>query len=148
MFQPKKYLEYLYQDLGSFYFKTPRNNQLYLDIQNSVIQAFNAKLMRTKNQAFDTFQKFICYAKQQLKKKLKYLRTNFEGEFTNQAFEEYTAKEGIKEEPSASYMPEQNGKAKYLNYILISLVHLILSTMHLPKTLWDELIKIITYLKN
>ncbi len=52
--------------------------------------------MRTKGQAFDIFQKFICRTERQSGKKLKHLRTDFEGEFANQAFEEYTAKEGIK----------------------------------------------------
>lgn len=52
--------------------------------------------MRTKGQAFNIFQKFICQAKCQLKKKLKYLPTNFEGEFANQTFEKYIAKENIK----------------------------------------------------
>lgn len=52
--------------------------------------------MRTKGQAFEIFQKFICRAERQSGKKLKHLRTNFGGEFTNQAFEEYTAKKGIK----------------------------------------------------
>ena len=52
--------------------------------------------MRTKSQAFDTFQKFICQAEYQLGKKLKHLRINFEEKFANKAFEEYTAKEGVK----------------------------------------------------
>ena len=54
----------------------------------------------------------------------------------------------MKWEPSAPYTPEQNGKAKRLNYTLMSLVRSILSAMHLPKTLWDELIRTVVYLKN
>ncbi len=49
---------------------------------------------------------------------------------------------------SVPYTPEQNGKAERLNYTLMSLVRSILSTMHLPKTLWDELIRTVAYLKN
>lgn len=55
-----------------------------------------AEPMRTKCQIFNTFQKFICRVELQLEKKLKYLCSNFGGEFANQAFEKYTAKEGIK----------------------------------------------------
>ena len=104
--------------------------------------------MRTKGQAFDTLQKFICRAKRQSGKIVKPLRTDFGGEFANRAFEEYTAKECIKWEPSAPYTPEQNGKAELVNYTLMSPVRSILSAMHLPKTLWDELIKTVAYLKN
>ncbi len=104
--------------------------------------------MTTKGQTFDTFQRFIRQAKHQSGKKLKHLRTDFGEKFANQVFEEYKAKDGIKWEPSAYYTPEQNGKAKRLNNTLMSTVHLILSAMHLPKTLWDELIKTVAYLKN
>ena len=91
--------------------------------------------MRTKSQAFYTFQKFICQAERQSRKKLKHLRTDFGGEFANHAFEEYTSKEDVKWEPSAPYTPEQNGKAERLNYTLMSSVCSILSAIHLPKTL-------------
>ena len=104
--------------------------------------------MRTKGQTFDIFLNFIRQAKRQSGKKLKHLHIDFGGEFANQTFEEYAAKEGVKWEPSALYSPEQNGKAECLNYILMSLVCSILAAMHLPKMLWDELIKTVAYLKN
>ena len=62
--------------------------------------------MRTKEQTFDIFLKFICQAERQLRKKLKHLYTDFGGEFANQAFEEYVAREGVKWEPSAPYTSE------------------------------------------
>ena len=148
MSQPTEYLDYLHCNLGGPYSTTQRGNQFYLSIQDGTTRACYAKSMRTKSQTFETFQKFICQVECQSEKKLKYLYTDFGGEFANQAFEKYTAKQGIKQEPSALYILEQNGKAKCLNYTLISLVHLILSAMHLPKTLQDELIKTISYLKN
>lgn len=43
---------------------------------------------------------------------------------------------------------DQNNKAKYLNYTIMFLVCLIVSTMYLPKILLDKLIKIVTYFKN
>lgn len=51
-------------------------------------------------------------------------------------------------EPSTSYTPEQNGKAKHLIDTLIFFVCLILLAIYLPKIIWDELIKTVTYLKN
>lgn len=43
---------------------------------------------------------------------------------------------------------KQNVKAKRFNYTLMFLVCSILVAMHLPKILWNELIKTIAYLKN
>ncbi len=148
MSHPTEYLDYLHCDLGGPYFTTRRGNRFYLGIRDGATGACHAEPMRTKGQAFDTFQKFIPQAERQSGKKLKHLRTDFGGEFANQAFEEDTAKEGIKWEPSAPYTPEQNGKAERLNYTFMAPVCSILSAMHLPKTLWDELIKTVAYLKN
>ncbi len=146
--QPKQYFDYLYCDLGGPYSTTRRGNRFYLGIRDGATRVCYTEPMRTKGQAFDTLQKFICRAKRQSGKIVKPLRTDFGGEFANRAFEEYTAKECIKWEPSAPYTPEQNGKAELVNYTLMSPVRSILSAMHLPKTLWDELIKTIAYLKN
>ena len=146
--QPKEYLEYLHCNLGGSYPTTQRDNWFYLGIWDGARGTCYIEPMRTKSQIFDTFQKFICRAKRQSEKKLKHLRTNFGREFANQAFKKYTAKEGVKWEPSAPYTPEQNGLAKCLNYTLMFLVRSILSAMHLPKTLWDKLIKTVAYLKN
>ena len=62
--------------------------------------------MKTKSQAFDIFQKFICQEKRQSEKKLKHLYTDFGEEFAYQVFEEYTAKEGVKWKLSTPYIPK------------------------------------------
>ena len=148
MLQPGEYLDYIHCDLGGSYPITRRGNRFYFGVRDGATGAYYAEPMRTKSQTFDIFQKFIRQAERQSGKKLKHLRTDFGGEFANKAFEEYTSKEGVKWEPSAPYTPEQNGKAERLNYTLISSVRSILADMHLPKTLWDELIKTVAYLKN
>ena len=133
--QPKEYLEYLHCDLGGRYPTIQRGNQFYLGIRDGAIGACYAELIRTKKQAFDKFAKLICRIKRQSGKKLKNLYTDFGGKFANQAFKEYTAKEGVNWEPSAPYTHNLNGKAVRLNYLLMSLVSSILSSMHLSKTL-------------
>ena len=147
MSQPTKYLDYLHCDFGGPYPIT-RSNRFYLNIRNGATGAYYAEPIRTKSQTFDTFQKFIRQAECQSDKKLKHLRTDFGGEFANRAFEEYTSKEAVKWEPSAPYNIKQNGKAECLNYTLMSSVWSILLAMHLPRTLWDELIKTVVYLEN
>ncbi len=104
--------------------------------------------MKPKSQTFDIFQKFIRQAERQSGKKLKHLHTDFGGKFANKMFEEYTSKESVKWEPGATYTQEQNRKAERLNYTLMSSVRSILADMHLPKTLWDDLIKTSASLKN
>lgn len=148
MSQPSKYADYLYCDLGNSYPTTWRGNRFYFGIRDGAIGAYYAKPMRTKSQAFDRFQRFTCQAKRQSRKKLKNLCNDFDREFTNHVFEKYTAEKGIKQKTSAPYTPEPNGKEEGLNDTLMSLVEFILAAIHLPKTLWNELVKTFAYLKN
>ncbi len=104
--------------------------------------------MRVKGQAFDIFQKFIRQAERQSENKLKRLRTDFRGKFANKAFEEFTAKEGIKWEPSAIYTLEQKRKAERMNYTLMSLVRSSLAAIYQSKMLLDEQMQTAAYLKN
>lgn len=78
-----KYFKYLHCNLGGPYFTIERGNQFYLSIWDSATGAYYAKSMKTKNQTFDTFQKFICQVKRQSRKKFKHLYTNFGEEFAN-----------------------------------------------------------------
>ncbi len=57
--QPNQYLEYLNYDLDGPYFTTQRGNRFYFAIRDSATIACYVKPIRTKGQAFDTFQKFI-----------------------------------------------------------------------------------------
>ncbi len=91
--------------------------------------------MRTKSQTFDTLQKLIHQPERQSDKKLKHLRTDFDGKFANHALEEYIFKEGVKWELSGPYTLEQNGKADCLNHTLMSSVQSILTAIHLSRTL-------------
>ena len=122
MLQSSTYLDYIYCDLDNSYFTIKKRNQFYFGVREGATGAYYAELMRTKNQAFDTFQKFICQAEHQSKKKLKYLRTDFGKKFVNKTFEKYTSKEGVKWESNVLYTPEQNRKTKRLNYTLMSSV--------------------------
>lgn len=59
MSQSSEYLDYLYYNLGAPYPTTWRGNQFYLGICDSTSGACYTELMKTKDQIFDTFQRFI-----------------------------------------------------------------------------------------
>lgn len=83
-------------DFDSFYSTTQTSHQFYLGILNRVIETYITKLLKTKSEIFDIFQKFICQVESQSGKKFKYLYINFDKKFVNQAFEKYIAKKTVK----------------------------------------------------
>ncbi len=88
MLHPSEYLDYIHCDLGGHYPTTRKGNRFYHGVRDGATGAYYAEPMKTKSQTFDTFQKFIRQGERQSGKKLKHLRTDFEGEFANKAFEE------------------------------------------------------------
>ena len=92
--------------------------------------------------------KFVTWAQNYSRNKLKRYHTDYGGEFDNELFKTWCEENGFQWEPSAPYSPEQNGKAERLNYTLMSSVPSILSTMKLPKSLWLEILKTVAYLQN
>lgn len=104
--------------------------------------------MRHKSQAFKKFVKFVTWAQNQSGNKLIRYHTDFRREFDNKLFKIWCQGNGVQWEPNASYSPKQNKKAERLNYTLLFLVRSILSIMKFLKSLWLEIIKTVTYLKN
>ncbi len=82
-----EYLDYIPCDLGGLHPTNKRSNQFDLGFWDDITGVYYAEPMKTKNQIFDMFQKFICQEEGQSEKKLKYLHTDFGGEFANKTFE-------------------------------------------------------------
>ncbi len=71
--------------------------------------------MRHKSQAFEKFLEFIYWAENQSGKKLKTYFTDGGREFDSEDPQSWCLERGVQWELSASYTPEQNGKAEKLN---------------------------------
>ena len=91
--------------------------------------------MRHKSQAFEKFLELISWAENQSGKKLKRNRRDGGGEFNNKTFKSWCLDRGVQWDPSAPYIPEQNGKADRLNCTWMSFTNSIIAEMRLPKSL-------------
>ncbi len=128
-------MELLDSDLGGPLPSTKYGYILYISFYDDATGTYYVKSLRHKSQAFDEFLKFVTWAQTQSGNKLKRYRTDFGGEFDNQSFKIWCEENGVQWEPSVPYCPEQNGKAEKLNYILMSSVRTILSTIKHLKSL-------------
>lgn len=105
-------------------------------------------LLKTKGQTFEYFRQFKVWIEKQTEKKIKQLRADGGGEYISDEFQNFLKKEGIQWDPRAPYTPEQNGKAEQQNYTLMVSVRSVLKAKKLPKSLWGEVLRTSTYLKN
>lgn len=80
--------------------------------------------------------------------KTKRIRVDNGGEFTSNAFKEWTKSKGIKIEYTMPYTPQQNGKAERMNLTLMNRVRTKFAETQLPKHLWGVAIQASAYELN
>jgi hypothetical protein len=75
--------------------------------------------LRNKSEVFDRFKEFKAFVENQTKKRIKVLRTDNDGEFCRNKFEEFCKKCGIERHKTTPYTPQQNGVAERMNMTLM-----------------------------
>ena len=71
--------------------------------------------LKTRDEVFNRFKEFKALVENLTGKRIKVLRSDNGGEYTNKEFTGFCATEGIRREWAAPYNPEQNGVAERKN---------------------------------
>ncbi|PWA42899.1 Copia-like retrotransposon [Artemisia annua] len=80
-------------------------------------------LLRSKDEAFDSFKVFKAEVENQLGKRIKILRSDRGGEYFTRKFDAFCEENGIKHERTSPYTPQQNGLAERKNRTLVEMVN-------------------------
>ncbi|GKC16783.1 retrovirus-related pol polyprotein from transposon TNT 1-94 [Tanacetum coccineum] len=84
-------------------------------------------LLRSKDEAFDSFKIYKAEVENQLRKKIKILQSDRGGEYFTREFDTLCEENGIKHERTSPYTPQQNGLAERKNQTLIEMVNCMLN---------------------
>ena len=76
------------------------------------------------------------------------LRSDRGGEYTSKAMTEYLLSQGIAQQLTTAYSPEQNGVAERMNRTLCEAARAMLFNAKLPKQYWAEAVSTAAYIKN
>ncbi|CAM8944159.1 unnamed protein product [Rhodiola kirilowii] len=142
-------LEYVHSDLwGPAQVSTVGGRNYFL----SLIDQFSRKvwvcLLKTKEEAFDSFKNWKTMVENQTDLKLKCLRTDNGLEFCNKAFNEFCTESGIKRHLTVPYTPQQNGTAERMNRTLLEKARCMLISAGLKPSMWGEAVITASYLIN
>ena len=74
--------------------------------------------IKAKLDVFEAFKNFKAYAENKSKRKIKILRDDKGGEYTSEAFLDYTTQCGIERQHTVGATPQQNGVAERANRVL------------------------------
>ena len=105
-------------------------------------------LLRSKDQVFETFQKFHAMVERETSRRLKCLRSDNGGEYTSHMFRDYCVKHGIRHEKTVPGTPQHNGVAERMNRTIMEKVRCMLMTAKLSKQFWGEAVRTACYLIN
>ncbi|GJW43256.1 putative reverse transcriptase domain-containing protein [Tanacetum coccineum] len=95
-------------------------------------------LLKSKDQAFETFKIYKAEVENQRDKKIQILRSDRGGEYFSSEFSFYCESHGLIHQRIAPYTPQQNGVAERKNKVLQDMINAMLVSANLPKNLWGE----------
>nr|GFA44301.1 hypothetical protein [Tanacetum cinerariifolium] len=92
-------------------------------------------LLKSKDQAFETFKFYKAEVENQKGKKIQILRSDSGGEHFSTEFSSYYESQGLIHQRTAPYKPQQNGVAKRKNKVLEDMINTMLISANLLKNL-------------
>jgi hypothetical protein len=105
-------------------------------------------LLKTKDEALNYFKAYNAEVENQLKRKIKRLRSDRGGEYFSSKFSEFCVEHGIIHERTPPYSPQSKGIAERKNHTLTNLVNAMLETTGLSKEWWGEAILTTCHILN
>lgn len=104
--------------------------------------------LKTKDEVFDQFREFKALVENAIGKKIKVLRSDNDGEYTDKGFTYFCAKEGIKREWTTPYNPQQNGVVERKKRTIVEATKAMMHNQDLPRFLWAEACNTTMYIQN
>ena len=105
-------------------------------------------MLHKKSEAIKKFEQYVELVKTQFGKKPKILRSDRGGKFTGKILKDFLANQGIIQQLTAPYSPQQNGVAERKNRTLVEMAKCMLIDAGLNECYWGEAINTANYLQN
>ena len=107
-----------------------------------------AYFIKHKSDVYECFKSFNVKIKTKFGHSVKVLHTDGGTEYLSNEFKSYLSKEGIEHEVTASYTPQQNGRAERDNRTIVESARSMLHQSGAPKYLWAEAVNTAIYILN
>lgn len=105
-------------------------------------------LMRNKSEVYEKLVQYVERMKTQLKMVPKVIRSDRAAEYLSEKVKHYLEGEGIQQQCTVGFAPEQNGVSERLNRTLMEAARSMLCESGLPKSLWGEAVNTAAYVLN
>lgn len=148
-YRAKRKLELIHGDLcGPVSPPTPSGNRYFMLLVDDYSKVMWVYLLKSKDEAFQTFKNFRKLVENETGEKLKTFRTDRGGEFLSNQFTMYCKETGLHRHYTSPYSPQQNGVVERRNRTVLEMVRCNLKTMEMPNVLWGEAVSHSVYVLN
>ena len=96
--------------------------------------------LQEKSKTFSVFKSFKAKVEKEACMPIKILRSDREGEYNSQEFENFCEEHGIKRKLIAAYTLQQNGILERKNRTIVNMVWCLLKSSGVQKTYWLEVV--------
>ena len=104
--------------------------------------------LKKKSEVLTYFKEYCNLVIRQHDLPIQALRSDNGGEYGSSAFESFCKDEGIKQQFTVPYTPQQNGVSERKNRTLVGAARAMLLTAGLPKNYWEEAVATACYVQN
>ena len=145
----KAVMDLVHSDLcGPMRTTTPGGRRYFLTLIDDHSRYTTVYILQKKSQTFDAIEDYVRKMKTQFNKPPKVLRSDQGGEYNGSRLVLFLKHEGIQQQFTAAYSPQQNGVAERKNRSLMEMARCMLLEASLPNRYWGEAINTANYLQN
>lgn len=127
---------------------TPGGNRYIMTVIDDCSRFCVVYLLQRKSQAAEKIQEYIDMVRTQFGKVPKVIRSDGGGEYTGESMKAVLRRNGVVQQLTAPYCPQQNGKAERKNRSLIEMTRCLLSEAGLDQKYWGEAVCTANYILN
>ncbi|GJR58703.1 zinc finger, CCHC-type containing protein [Tanacetum coccineum] len=117
---------------------TRGGNRYFITFIDDCFRYTYVYLLKSKDQAFETFKIYKAEVKNQKGKKIQILRSDRGGEYFSTKFSSYSKSQGLIHQRTTPYTPQHDGVAERKNKVLQDMINAMLVSANLLKNLWGE----------
>ncbi|UYV66745.1 hypothetical protein LAZ67_4002750 [Cordylochernes scorpioides] len=147
--QSTKPIDLIHMDLiGPFQHESIDRAIYVLNIVDDFSRKILPKFLKSKLETFAKLKEFIDIIENIKGTKIKRIRSDNGGKFTNRQLSSYLIEKGIEHQFTTFYSPSQNGIVERANRSLIEGTRALLIESQLPPKFWAEAMNTYSYIKN
>ena len=145
----KKFGEEVHSDLwGPAPIETKGGRRYYVTFIDDYTRFTHLYLLCTKDEAFEAYQQFEAWSKNQLKAQICVLHSDRGGQYLGKEFTAYLKSKGTVQKLMVHHTPQHNGVTEWHNRTIVKHIRALLHASGLPKNLWGEATCHIIWLMN